>query len=116
MECGIRRVEERPVCFDFDGFEWFELWDKELYGYMALRVRGKRADIHMEITRWSHNVLKYMKREWRAEFKRLCVSEGVEEVIGHHRGIDSTFGKFARHMGFCEPVVVQYSRMEVGHG
>ena len=112
----IRQIENKPEILEYvkDDFVYFELLDeKGLYGYMALRRLEDRADIHMEIIRWSHNVLKHMKTSWLPEFKRMCRINGVKEVVGRQGGQDKKFGKFAQYLGFCKPEFVQMTRMEI---
>lgn len=113
----IKPTQDRPEifnCFQGESYAWFELHDDDgLYGYMALRKRGKYADIHVELTRWTHTVLKHMKTIARLELKDMCRTNKVERLIARKEGHDTVWPKFIKHFGFCEPERIQMSYMEI---
>ena len=111
----IRKTQTPPEVFAHQSPDHvhFELSDdKGVYGYAALRRRGVYADVHIELERWSHNVLKQVKAD--ADLvKRMCRDMGVEMLIAQKNLGDTRWPKFIKHLGFGEPEQIQISRLEI---
>ena len=107
---------ERPEVFDHIADEGYKFFGLDDYGYIALRRRCKFADVHIEVHRWSHSVLKHLKKHVLPEVKSMCRAVGVERIIAQKTGIDKRWPKFIKHFGFIEPETIQMSYMDVNNG
>jgi len=114
----IKHVDDRPDAFSHinDEYDYYSIRDDNgVYGFFALRQKGNVGDVHIEFTRWSHSVLKHLKKHSIQDFKMLCKSLGISQIAAK-KFVDEGSDKWSRfmvHAGFSEPVAILYSYMEV---
>jgi len=80
---------------------------------MAIRKRGPFADLHIEMVRWGHSVLKHMKLIDLPMLKQMCRENNVQAVIAQKTGLDPVWPKFIRQFGFSEPETIRMARLEI---
>ena len=112
----IKRIE-KPEVLDYIKFgEFFELHDDNgRYAYFALEFNPvpNTANIHMEVSRFSHNVLKTMREDFMPGLRELCRERNIKKVIARKQGTDSRFPKLVKFLGFSEPINIKMSYLDV---
>lgn len=129
----IFRVDRTPECFEHlgPGHRYYamaipvEVHDENdevkygigkdtIKGFMAVKIEGVRMILHFEVTEFTHNILRQMKRDF-AGFVEVARSSGIQEICAVN-AIDphsDVWRKFIKMFGFPDPYVIATSVMEV---
>ena len=100
----IRKCD-RPECFEDheDGFMYLECYNEKPYAYIGFYVYMHKVMVHLEVTRWSHNILKHLIFDWD-EFKELMKSNDVREMVITKDGlVTESYTKFLKRFGLSAP-------------
>ena len=108
-----RLLKKRPEGIKiFDGLcntaVYFENYDDAgPYAYVGFEIYANKANLHMLILRWSHNIAKKLKEDW--DIHALMLMEfGVDLVVAIGQDAeDKRWHKFVRLFGFPKPQMVQ---------
>lgn len=106
----IKRLQNKAE--NIECFEWSDT--SSPYFLINLEMVGNSCSIHIEVTRWSHNVLKQARVDW-IEFKKYIDSKGIKQIVLSYPDIDENqwWVKFIKLFGFDEPKRVMISTMEI---
>lgn len=113
----IQIIDEKPEALQKypDHFIWIEGRDKKgPYGYGALEKVGETVSLHWDFTRWTHNVAKQFKKDF-GDIVKICKVIMVNEIIAVRKQgeEDDIFGKFAKFMGFPDPLLIWVTKMRI---
>lgn len=111
----LATVEKKPKCFahlfDYESFECYE--KKKLYAYLAIEFVGKLCSFHLCVVRWSHNVLKEMKKDFFL-VRKYCRKRGCKIMVVSNGDIENhRFKKLISFFGFPSPRSILVSTLEV---
>ena len=111
------RVCEKPECFNqLEGdFIYFEGYCDFPYVYGAVSFNGKIGYLHLEVIKWSHNILKRMIVDWDI-FKNIIKKNGVKHLIITKKGTLSEnrgYVKFLSKMGLSSPQEILIGEYEI---
>ena len=112
----VIEVMDRPVPFKHIATtsRWYELVDdKGVFGYMALKEELPAVGLHLEILRWSHNVLKTMIEDWQWVLHVVRQMGATNIYATNPNYKDRRWAKLLKHFGFPEPKVMALTVMEV---
>lgn len=110
------RICKKPECFDLNGeFLYFECFNLEIYAYIAASINIPNVLVHLQVIKWSHNVLKNFYFDWM-EFKHIMKSNGVTQMVITKEGRledNKSWVKFLSKFGLCEPKQVMIATYDL---
>jgi hypothetical protein len=111
------RTCKRPQCFEKleDDFMYFEGYDTEPYVYAAISFHPPNAYMHLEVIRWSHNILKNLIVDWSI-LKKIIKENGVNIITITKPGTlaeNEAFVKFLNRLGLSQPHEILIAAYEI---
>ena len=111
------RTCKRPQCFEKleEDFVYFEGYDTKPYVYAAISFYPPMAYMHLEVIRFSHNILKRMIVDWDL-LKKVIRENGVNTVTITKPGtLDSnkSYIKFLKKLGLSQPHEILIGTYEI---
>ena len=94
---------------------FFEGYDDKPYVYAAISPTPPNAIIHLEVVRWSHNILKKLIVDWDI-LKKTMKNNGIETVAITKMGNlkdNEAYVKFLAWMGLPEPYEILIANYEI---
>lgn len=113
----IRLLKKQPERIDiFKGLcrhaIYFENYDDAgPYAYVGFEIYADKANLHMHILRWNHNVAKKLKEDWDIHVLML-LKLGVTHLVAVNQDAeDKCWHKFISLFGFGKPILAQLSQL-----
>lgn len=101
---------------DPDGCRWMSGSDEDgVYCWIAVKLKADEGQVHLQVVRWSHNILKKLTRDWRHVLK-YCYLRGCRQMTAVSTPDDPKWERFIKHFGFPGPINILCSTMEVDNG
>ena len=83
-----------------------------IYGYCAIEIIEVLATLHVHMLRYTHNILKTLKRDW-ITIEDYCKSIGIKRLLAANYTNDEKWYKFIQQFGFDKPYIVLMSVKEI---
>jgi len=107
-------LENRPECFRHfvEPFVWIQGYDEHgPYAHLAIAYIHETAVVHIDINRWTPNILKLMKEEWQ-EIVDMCREKGMVYIVAQTDKLDDPkWPRLVGYFGFPEPTKLALSVM-----
>ena len=112
----IKQLPNKPQHYlgELENCHWIEgTKDDIIYGYVAIKQADETANIHMEIIKWSHNIMREALIDWE-NVKGLCKHLGIKTIfVPGQQEIDSTWTKFVKLFGFSDIEQILIAKQEI---
>jgi hypothetical protein len=107
-----------PECFNDleDGFIFVEAFNKQcIYAYLALLIEPPSCVFHLEVVKFTHNILKHLYVDWDL-LKSILKKNGVNKIMITKEGLlseNATYCKFLRKFGLPAPSQIMIAAYEI---